>query len=64
MLKWPPGLRDTDGAWASAWYDKVAETTGFGPPRDDTVEVPPELAALYDECLAIYRELAKYRLRS
>lgn len=62
MLEWPPGLRDTDGAWASAWYDKVAKTTSFGPPRDETVEVPPELAKLYDDCLAIYKALAKFKL--
>lgn len=62
MLEWPPGLRDTDGAWASAWYDKVAHTTGFGPPRDETVEVPAVLAPLYDECLAIYKALAKFKL--
>ncbi len=62
MLKWPPGIRNTDGAWASEWYAKVAETTGFGPPRDDAVEVPAELAGLHDECLAIYNALAKHKL--
>ena len=33
MLRWPPGRRDTDGAWAPAWYDAVERSTGFAPWR-------------------------------
>jgi hypothetical protein len=33
MLHWPPGRRETDGAWAPAWYDAVERSTGFAPPR-------------------------------
>jgi hypothetical protein len=33
MLHWPPGRRETDGAWAPAWYDAVERSTGFVPPR-------------------------------
>jgi hypothetical protein len=33
MLRWPPGRRETDGAWAPAWYDAVERSTGFAPPR-------------------------------
>jgi hypothetical protein len=36
MLRWPPGRRETDGAWAPAWYDAVERSTGFGPPRPRT----------------------------
>ena len=32
MLRWEPGIRETDGIWASHWYDAVAASTGFGPP--------------------------------
>lgn len=62
MLAWEPGLRDTDGAWAGAWYDKVAATSGFSPPRDESVEVPARLRGLYSECAAIHHELARYKL--
>jgi hypothetical protein len=62
MLAWAPGLRATDGAWASVWYDKVARTTGFGPPVEDRVAVPEALQPLYAECLRIYAELAPHRL--
>ena len=57
MLSWAPGLRETDGVWASEWYDKVAQTTGFSTPRDETVGVPAPLRGLYSECLDIYRRL-------
>lgn len=63
MLAWKQGLRDTDGAWAPEWYTKVANTTGFGPPRDEVVDVPAALQGLYDECLDIYRRLHASRLR-
>src|SRR5256714_1713457 len=33
MLRWAPGRRDTDGAWAPAWYDAVERSTGFSPPK-------------------------------
>ena len=33
MLEWEPGIRETDGIWASHWYDAVAASTGFGPPE-------------------------------
>ncbi len=29
MLSWEPGYRETDGIWASHWYNQVIETTGF-----------------------------------
>lgn len=64
MLRWEPGLRDTDGAWAPAWYGKVAQTTGFAPPPDEPVEVPAELRGLHDECVQIYNELSQYALGS
>ena len=57
MLSWAPGLRETDGVWASEWYDKVAQTTGFSTPRDETVDVPAPLRGLYSECIDIYRRL-------
>ena len=36
MLSWPKGRRDSDGVWASHWYQMVEQSTGFTPyePRD------------------------------
>lgn len=62
MLRWEPGLRETDGAWAEVWYDKVAKTTHFGEPREEVVTVPEQLQPLYQECLDIYRRLSNHIL--
>ncbi|MCX7544248.1 sulfotransferase-like domain-containing protein [Marinicella gelatinilytica] len=31
MLSWPTGYRESDGVWASHWYNRVIESTGFKP---------------------------------
>jgi len=62
MLSWPPGLRETDGIWASHWYDAVAKSTSFEPytPRDGTI--PDSLRAIYDRCRTCYEELYQHRI--
>lgn len=62
MLSWPPGLRESDGAWAPYWYEKVAHTTGFGPPRDEKAEVPAPLRGVWEDCLPLYDRLAAVRI--
>ncbi len=63
MLSWPAGPRETDGAWASHWYRRVRESTGFGPPPGD----PPELKGRAADVAACagpdYRRLFDQRLR-
>ncbi|TNE86311.1 MAG: HAD family hydrolase [Deltaproteobacteria bacterium] len=58
MLSWPPGPRDSDGVWAPHWYASVEESTGFGPPRSEHAEVPPELEDVVDACMPAWRALA------
>jgi hypothetical protein len=65
MLHWPSGRRDTDGAWAPAWYDAVERSTGFAPPRP-----PAALASLREDLKPIalaarphYERLAAHKLR-
>ena len=62
MLSWAPGPRDTDGVWAEHWYASVERSTGFGPPRDESADVPDRLAPLLDACLPLYATLASHRL--
>jgi hypothetical protein len=64
MLSWPPGLRDTDGAWAPFWYREVIHTTSFQPYRSKDEPVPQHLTAVYDECLPLYEKLYKHRITS
>jgi len=65
MLHWPPGRRETDGAWAPAWYDSVERSTGFAPPRS-----PMRHEALRDDLKPIalaawphYEQLLRYKLQ-
>ena len=62
MLSWPAGPRDTDGVWAPHWYAGVEASTGFGPYRGTTADVPDHLEGLAQECRPFYDELASRRI--
>jgi hypothetical protein len=63
MLSWPPGLRETDGAWAKHWYGEVAQSTGFAPYSARRAEVPERLREIHKDCRECYERLYEYRLR-
>jgi hypothetical protein len=62
MLSWEPGIRDTDGIWASHWYDSVAASTGFGTPDKTAVELEEGARRVADHCRPFYERLARYRI--
>jgi len=62
MLSWPAGPRESDGVWAPHWYQKVRETTGFGPPPGDPPALEGRAAAVAAACLPRYRQLHGRRL--
>jgi hypothetical protein len=62
MLNWDTGPREEDGVWAKYWYESVHESTGFGPYREKTEELPSNLDALYDECVGYYSKLERLQL--
>ena len=62
MLRWRPGIRETDGIWASHWYDAVAASTGFAPPEDREVVLDNEAQRVADACRPFYQRLAAHRL--
>ena len=62
MLSWSKGVRDTDGIWAKYWYKNVINSTGFNIYREKDDDVPSKHLGLYDECIKIYDELAKYKI--
>lgn len=64
MLSWPPGRRETDGIWASHWYNAVEASTGFGPPEGPLPELDAEAADVAEACAADYAYLAEQRLRA
>ena len=64
MLSWAPGIRATDGIWASHWYGTVAASTGFGPPEDGPVDLTPDEQRVADACRADYEHLSRFALRN
>ena len=64
MLTWPPGKRETDGAWARHWYAAVEASTRFEPYRRRPVELTPAQSRLVDECRPYYEKLYALRLRA
>ncbi len=63
MLHWPPGIRETDGVWAKAWYKKVEPTSGFGPYKPKPDEVPDFLSDVLEQCEGWYAQMAEHRLQ-
>jgi hypothetical protein len=65
MLSWPPGRRDSDGAWAKYWYERVERSTRFEPAE---AAEPPRLrgrlAGLEAQCRPLYEQLHAHRLRA
>jgi hypothetical protein len=62
MLSWPPGPRDSDGAWAPYWYHAVLLSTGFEPYRPRRVELTPEGEAVVARTRPAYERLYDARL--
>ena len=62
MLGWEPGIRDTDGIWATHWYDAVAASTGFGHADLEPVTLDDEARRVADHCRPYYEKLAAHRI--
>jgi hypothetical protein len=62
MLSWPPGLRASDGLWATHWYTEVEKTTSFQPARPKLDPVPPHLSGIYERCRECYERMYEFRL--
>ncbi len=62
MLHWAPGRRETDGVWASHWYESVEASTGFGVPETKPIRLDAQAQAVADACRADYAYLAAHRL--
>jgi hypothetical protein len=63
MLSWPPGLRETDGIWATHWSSEVAKSTGFQEPTARNACVPERLKSVHDRARECYERLHSHRLR-
>ncbi len=64
MLKWPAGLRESDGAWADHWYDAVRKSTGFAPWRARDGELSAQMGAVLEASQPFYEMMREHRLRA
>lgn len=64
MLAWAPGPRETDGPWAPHWYAAVEASKGFGPPEQESVDLPDDAQRLADRCRPFYERLAAHKIAS
>lgn len=62
MLSWPTGYRDSDGVWASHWYNKVITTTGFATWREKRGTLTKQQQAVVDESMPYYEQLYTNRI--
>lgn len=62
MLTWEKGSRASDGIWGSHWYNRVVDTTGFGPPETSLPQLTGEAADLAERCRPYYEEMRRYAL--
>ncbi len=62
MLRWPEGRRDSDGIWASHWYQSVEASTGFAPYRHREPVLGGEQQALAEAMAPYYQALAARRI--
>jgi hypothetical protein len=63
MLAWPAGQRDSDGVWASHWYQNVEKSTGFGPYKEKHIELNVGQQKVVNECMPFYEYMYEQRLR-
>ena len=62
MLSWPAGERDSDGAWAPWWYDRVEASTGFEPYKPSGHDRPDAIRPVVEACRPAYEALRTRKL--
>ena len=63
MLHWPRGRRQSDGVWASHWYQTVEQSTGFTPFVARQTRLSGRHLQLARRMDALYQRMARYRLK-
>lgn len=63
MLAWEPGTRESDGVWASHWYGRVIETTGFGRAEGVAPELGDKEKGIAEQCRDAYLKLSELRIK-
>lgn len=62
MLSWPKGYRKSDGIWATQWYNRVIESTGFSKYQQKNISLNSRQQEIVNECMPYYLELQKFKI--
>ncbi len=62
MLNWNAGPRESDGIWASHWYNAVHKSTGFAGAEGPLPELDVEQGHLLEGALPFYKKLAAHKI--
>lgn len=62
MLAWPAGTRDSDGVWASHWYNSVEQSTGFAPYVEREISLSVEEQEVVEQCMPFYQHMHERRV--
>jgi len=63
MLSWEKGYKDTDGIWASHWYNNVVSTNKFISFKKNENSLPKEYLKIYKKSMDIYNQLYDRRIK-
>lgn len=64
MLSWPKGYRNSDGIWATHWYNRVIESTGFSKYSPKLLTLTKQQEVIADKCMPYYIELLNHALKT
>ncbi|WP_417611711.1 sulfotransferase [Parasphingorhabdus sp.] len=62
MLEWEAGPRNSDGIWATHWYGRVLETTGFGGGERAAPQLDTAAQRVANACRPFYESLSGYKI--
>ncbi|NKB35342.1 MAG: hypothetical protein GKR91_19765 [Pseudomonadales bacterium] len=57
MLQWPPGRRESDGVWASHWYQVVERSTNFAPYKERIIKLTNEQQEVAEKSVEAYENM-------
>ena len=63
MLSWEKGYRETDGVWASHWYNNVVNTNKFISFKKNENSIPKEYLNIYRKSMDIYNQIYEHRIK-
>ena len=62
MLKWPSGVRKSDGVWAKYWYKSVINSTEFAKYKEKEIKIDSKMKAILNLCRPDYEYLKKHQI--